>query len=81
MSKVGKSAPLDFESAGPFLTIDEWCSIRRASRPTAYRALAAGRLRAVKAGHRTLIETESARTEAAMLPVAHFRGGAAKSSG
>lgn len=76
MSKVTKSIPLDFESAGPFLTIDEWCSIRRASRPTAYRALAAGRLRAVKAGHRTLIETASAIAEAASLPAAKFRSAA-----
>ena len=73
MTKSAKSAPLDFESAGPFLTIDEWCAIRRVSRPTAYRVLKAGRLRAVKAGHRTLIETASAIAEAASLPAATFR--------
>jgi len=73
MSKVAKTIPLDFESAGPYLTIDEWCLIRRSSRPTAYRMLAAGKLRAVKAGHRTLIETASAIAEAASLPAAVFR--------
>jgi excisionase family DNA binding protein len=73
MSKVAKVAPPDFESAGPYITVDEWCAIRRSSRPTAYRLLAAGRLRAVKSGHRTLILTESARHEAASLPDATFR--------
>jgi excisionase family DNA binding protein len=73
MAKSPQPGPLDFESAGPFLTINEWCAIRRSSRPTAYRMLAAGRLRAVKAGNRTLIETASARAEAASLPAATFR--------
>ena len=73
MAKSPPPGPLDFESAGPFLTINEWCAIRRSSRPTAYRMLAAGRLRAVKAGNRTLIETASARAEAASLPAATFR--------
>ncbi len=73
MLKEAPPAPRDFESAGPFLTIAEWCSVRRASRPTAYRLLAAGTLSAVKAGNRTLISTESARAEAAALPPASFR--------
>lgn len=73
MTKQVKPSVLDFDSAGPYLTIDEWCLIRRASRPTCYRILAAGRLRAVKAGHRTLIETASAIAEATSLPAAVFR--------
>ena len=73
MLEETQAAPRDFESAGPYLTIAEWCTLRRASRPTAYRLLAAGRLRAVKCGSRTLVLTESARAEAAALPPASFR--------
>lgn len=73
MQATKKVSPVNIDDAGPFLTINEWCAMRRASRATCYRLLANGHLRAVKAGHKTLIETASAREEIASLVPASFR--------
>lgn len=76
MSKSTKEMPRNFDEAPLYLTKAEWCHIRNSSLATCNRKLAAGQLKAVKDGFRTLIVTESAKAEAARLPEATFRSAA-----
>lgn len=55
------------------LPIDEAVSFSGMSRSAVYRELAAGNLRAVKQGSRTLVLVESIRVYLANLPPATFR--------
>jgi hypothetical protein len=56
-----------------FATIPTWCVLSGQSRTRAYAALAAGHLRAVKDGKRTLIDVQHGLAWLRSLPSATFR--------
>lgn len=71
---------MNFPTSPP---VPEWVPLPRAtgifglSRTTIYRLAAAGRIRLVKAGARTLVDAASARSYLASLPEATLKGRAA----
>jgi hypothetical protein len=56
-----------------FATIDTWIQISGMGRTMTYQWLAAGRLKAKKAGKRLLIDVEDGLREVRALPDAHIR--------
>jgi excisionase family DNA binding protein len=69
MDSFSKTSPDAHALRAPrALSINEFCNRYAIGRTTTYREIAAGRLRAVKAGRRTLIPRESAEAWLAALP-------------
>jgi excisionase family DNA binding protein len=56
-----------------FATIIKWCEITGFGRRTTYEWIAAGRLRAVKVGRRTLIDVQHGLEQIRQLPPAQIR--------
>jgi len=75
VDKPTDHAPPPVTSPAPLaVTIPEGCRISGLSRSEIYRRLAAGDIRAVKSGTRTLVLMDSLRAHVASLPAATFGG-------
>lgn len=61
-------ADIRFAPKPRLMPLRQWCETYGGSRSTAYRLAAAGKLRLVKRGARTLVDAESADAHAASLP-------------
>ena len=64
------AAPNNDVASPRFMRLPTFCEAYDTSRATAYRAIAAGRIRAVKCGRATLIDVASAEAWFASLPEA-----------
>jgi hypothetical protein len=61
------------DADSPYCSITDFCRLFGGGRTSAYRLIAAGRIRAVKRGTRTLIDLQSAHNYFASLPLAEIK--------